>query len=82
LSLTGIHLAYTIVKWYCLAMHHLVGLNEIAGMLGLSRARADQLARQVGFPEPEAVLSAGRIWSREAIEEWARDTGRQIVEEG
>jgi predicted DNA-binding transcriptional regulator AlpA len=59
-------------------MHHLVGLNEIAEMLEISRARADQLARQVGFPPPEAVLSAGRIWSRSSIETWAQDAGRLL----
>jgi predicted DNA-binding transcriptional regulator AlpA len=62
--------------------HHLVGLTEIAGMFGVSRQYIDRLVRQDGFPAPEAVISAGRIWSREAIEEWARETGREIVGEG
>jgi predicted DNA-binding transcriptional regulator AlpA len=62
--------------------HHLVGLTEIAGMFGVSRQYIDRLVRQDGFPAPEAVISAGRIWSREAIEVWARETGREIVGEG
>ncbi len=57
-------------------MHHLVGLAEIAAMLGVSRGRADQLVRQAGFPAPDAVLTAGRIWKREDVEAWARETGR------
>lgn len=62
-------------------MHHLVGLSEIAELLGVSRARADQLARQVGFPQPEAVITAGRIWRREDVEKWAQATGRNLQTE-
>jgi predicted DNA-binding transcriptional regulator AlpA len=54
----------------------LVGLAEIGEMLGLSRQRVDQLARSKGFPEPVAVISAGRIWLRADVEAWARATGR------
>jgi prophage regulatory protein len=57
-------------------MHHLVGLTEIAEMLGISRQRADQLVRQAGFPAPDAVITAGRIWRTEDVEAWARATGR------
>jgi predicted DNA-binding transcriptional regulator AlpA len=59
----------------------LVGLAEIAAMLGVSRQRADKILRtDEDFPEPQAILTAGRIWSREAVEEWARATGREIRE--
>jgi len=37
------------------------------------------LARQMGFPEPEAVFSARRIL-RGNIEEWAKATGRTMIE--
>jgi hypothetical protein len=40
-------------------------------MLGLSRQRVNQLIQSPDFPAPEAELSAGRIWTREAIERWA-----------
>lgn len=60
-------------------MHHLVGSHEIAAMLGVTRARVDQLSRQVGFPAPEVELRGGRVWSREAVEEWARATRRTLV---
>ncbi len=57
--------------------HHLVGVAEIAAMLGVSRQRVDAIVRtHEDFPAPEAELSAGRIWSRAAVEEWLRDTGR------
>lgn len=60
----------------------LVGLTEIAGILGVSRQRIHQLAATDAFPPPEAEVSAGRLWKRTDIEEWARATGRTIVEEG
>jgi prophage regulatory protein len=54
----------------------LVGLTEIAEMLGVSAQRVDQLARRDDFPEPVAVLAAGRIWRLGDIEHWAESTGR------
>jgi predicted DNA-binding transcriptional regulator AlpA len=54
----------------------LMGLSEVAELLGVSRQRADQLARTVGFPPPIATLVGGRIWDGEAVEQWARETGR------
>jgi predicted DNA-binding transcriptional regulator AlpA len=54
----------------------LVGLAEVAEMLQLSKARADQLARQRDFPLPVATLTGGRIWDRAAVEAWMRSTGR------
>ncbi len=57
--------------------HHLVGVAEVAKLLGVSRQRVDELIRtRDEFPEPDAVLTAGRIWKREDIEAWARETGR------
>jgi prophage regulatory protein len=54
----------------------LVGLTEIAERLGVSAQRVDQLARRDDFPEPVAVLAAGRIWRLGDIEDWAKSTGR------
>jgi hypothetical protein len=57
--------------------HHLVGVAEIAEMLGVTRQRVDAIVRtHEDFPPAEAELSAGRIWSREAVEQWAVETGR------
>ena len=47
-----------------------VGAAEVAAMLGVSRQRVDQLASVAGFPAPIADLSAGRIWTRTAVEAW------------
>jgi hypothetical protein len=50
---------------------HLVGVSEIAGMLGVSRQRAVQLVVDYAdFPGPTATLAAGRIWERVAVEDW------------
>lgn len=50
---------------------YLVGVAEIAEMMGLTRQRVNQLvARDPPFPEPEAELSAGRIWKRANVEKW------------
>src|SRR5690242_3103449 len=52
-------------------MHHLVGMAEIAEILGVSRQRVAQLIETYDdFPKPEVELSGGRVWSRTAIETW------------
>lgn len=50
-------------------------------MLGVSRQYADRLVRSEDFPQPEAVITAGRIWRREDVQEWARAHGR-LAQEG
>lgn len=56
----------------------LVGVREIAKLLGISRQRADQLVRIKGFPDPVAVLASGRIWARSAVVRWAKTEGRSV----
>jgi predicted DNA-binding transcriptional regulator AlpA len=55
----------------------LVGAQEIAELLGITRQRVGQLARtDPSFPKPVAEVAAGRIWERDDVERWARETGR------
>lgn len=54
----------------------LAGVAEIAELLGVTRQRVHQLAKTPGFPKPLAELSAGAIWDRAEVENWARATGR------
>lgn len=55
----------------------LVGVSEIADMLGITRQGVDKLVRtRSDFPQPEDVITAGRIWSRQTVEDWARQDGR------
>ncbi len=59
--------------------HHLMGLTEIARLLGVSRQRADRIIKEdPEFPTPDAIITAGRIWKRADVEAWARRTGRRI----
>ena len=53
-----------------------MGLTEIGALLGVSRQRAHQLANSYGFPEPVARLAQGPVWETDAIESWARESGR------
>jgi len=54
-----------------LTVYRLVGVHEIAEMLGVSRQRVDRIvATDKSFPRPEAVLAAGRIWRRKDVEAW------------
>jgi predicted DNA-binding transcriptional regulator AlpA len=62
-------------------VYHLVGAQEIAEMLGISRQRLTQLASRADFPEPVAELAQGRVWETAAIREWARKTGRLADED-
>jgi predicted DNA-binding transcriptional regulator AlpA len=62
---------------------HLVGVAEVADMFGVSRQRVDAIVNtHDDFPKPEAVLAAGRIWSRSAVEDWARSHLRTIHNRG
>jgi len=62
---------------YLDAMHHLVGVGEIARMLGISRQRINKIAQtDPAFPKPEAELMSGRVWKRADVERWAKKVGR------
>lgn len=55
---------------------HVVGAHEIGEMLGVTRSRANQLSREVGFPKPYGVLRMGKVWRRADIEAWMRKKGK------
>ncbi len=63
--------------------HHLVGLTEIAAMLGVSRQRVHQLAQGADFPRPIADLASGRVWETVAVAQWisARPGGTSGAQE-
>lgn len=58
----------------------LVGMAEIADMLGVSRQRAHQVAEREDFPAPVQHLAAGSVYARSAVERfvagWSRRAGR------
>lgn len=47
-------------------------------MLNVSRQRAQQLTGHRSFPEPVAVLRAGKIWLEDEVVEWAQKRGREM----
>jgi chromosome partitioning protein len=64
------------------AEQRLLGLSEVAELLGASRQTiTNWRQRRQNFPSPIAELKSGPIWSREDIVEWAEETGREIAEE-
>lgn len=48
----------------------LVGLVEVADIIGRTKQRAGQLAQQPDFPAPVAELRSGPVWTRASIEHW------------
>ncbi|HXH80599.1 DNA-binding protein [Nocardioides sp.] len=55
---------------------HLMGVSEIAELLGLTRQRVHQIRQLEGFPEPTATIAMGPVWLRVDVETWAHETGR------
>lgn len=63
-------------------VEELVGLTEVADLVGISKQRVLQLIESdPSFPEPAATLSRGRVWKRADILKWAKATGRSASEE-
>ncbi len=57
-------------------VEELVGRGEIAKLLGLSRQRVHELTQRRDFPEPVGHIGGRAIWRKEAVEAWAKRTGR------
>ena len=58
----------------------MLGVTEIAAVLGVSKQRASVISRRRDFPKPAAELSQGKTWRRADVEKfvrtWARKAGR------
>jgi hypothetical protein len=58
----------------------LLGVAEVAELLGVTKQRASDLARSDDFPSPIATLRAGPIWRRSQLARfvggWSRQPGR------
>lgn len=59
---------------------NVVGVTELADMLGVSKQRASELARVEHFPKPFVELASGPIWVepniRDFVATWERKPGR------
>ena len=51
---------------------NIVGANEIAERLGMSFPNIIHAwrVRNIGFPEPTIIVSAGMLWEWNKVEEW------------
>lgn len=65
-----------------MADEQLLGLSEVADLLGASRQVVSnwRQRRQGGFPEPIADLKSGPIWRRADIATWASANGKGVIE--
>jgi predicted DNA-binding transcriptional regulator AlpA len=52
----------------------LVGVPEIAEMLGATRRTVWRYVSRPEFPDPAAEVNRKRLWERGAVMEWARAT--------
>lgn len=57
-------------------MPPIVGLHELAEMLGVTRQRAWQLTKTADFPVPVYRLKAGTFWLLADVKQWAKSHGR------
>lgn len=60
-------------------MPKIVGVAEMAEMLGLTKQRVQQLTQRSDFPEPVYRMTAGNFWLLTDFEEWARRVGRPLT---
>jgi predicted DNA-binding transcriptional regulator AlpA len=58
----------------------LVGLAEVAAMLGVTKRTALRNSRRADFPAPLAELAMGPVWDADDVEEW--DDRRPSVRPG
>lgn len=54
----------------------LVGIHEIAELLGVSRQRVAKLKQDERFPRPVANLAMGPVYARRAVLRFGKETGR------
>lgn len=57
-------------------MTKIVGVAELAEMLGVTRQRAWQLTKTADFPAPCYQMKAGDFWKLSDVQAWAKRNGR------
>lgn len=55
----------------------MLGVTEIASLLGVSKQRASVLSRRRDFPNPVVALSHGKAWRRADVERWTETWDRK-----
>lgn len=51
-----------------------LGLSDLAKLLGVTKRTAANYANRPDFPAPLAELDRGRVWARADVEAWAKRT--------
>ena len=59
-------------------MDKLVGVAEMALMLGVTRQRVQQLTQRPDFPAPAHRLIMGNAWRLTDFTDWAKAHGRTL----
>lgn len=57
----------------------LVRLNDVVGILGLSRSWVVTLVERGDFPKPVAVGPGVRLWDRGQIERYAAERAKRLA---
>jgi hypothetical protein len=69
--------ADTLRRWVAkpdsIEMAKLVGVAEVAEILGVTRQRASEISRKRDFPAPLTTLAATPIWLASSVERFAED---------
>jgi predicted DNA-binding transcriptional regulator AlpA len=60
-------------------LDHVLGIAEIAELLGVARNTAWRWSQREEFPPPGKHLASGPIWDRADVERWARKSGRKLA---
>jgi predicted DNA-binding transcriptional regulator AlpA len=64
----------SVLGFFGVAPEEIVGMEEIAELLGVAKVTAKRYGARDDFPPPLAVLAGGRVWRREEVLAWARRT--------
>lgn len=57
---------------------HIIGLLDMVDMFGMDRPSVQNWRVRNQLPEPLRVIGKSPVWEYWQIEEWAKDTGREI----
>ena len=52
---------------------HLLGTNEVAKMLGVSKQRIHAIRKSNRFPKPIAILAATPVWDSREIDKFLKE---------
>ncbi len=63
-----------LLAWLGVSPEELLGLVDISRLLNVTMASAQRYADRDDFPEPLGRIAAGRVWLRDQVEAWAKET--------